>query len=374
MMGGLLPLYEECVRRGLSVVGLAGWREHQEGYWFREEGQWAGSGRESNPPTCFVNHHTATPKALGYMPNVKNSKGQSKANIWLGIRRSPSSARIYQSGPGIPTAFFAVRWAGNYTNGACDRTVYERFVWRGIVAPNRPSGRDDGYANHLGPGMEIVHEGTGAECDPGVWELAAQINAAARYVWRWDLSRILDHRSSTTRKQDLNFGQREDGYTINALRTRIVEIGEPQQEEEQMLKLDDSGDTVRHYQGRLNDWRSTAPLDVDGEYGQKTKDKVLSFQATEEFPERMRTGEIGGLTAARLDSFAEDLVDVKLRRDLVAVQQESNAADAAHAETPHGDEEHTHPQYALDGHTHPGLAIVTHTHPFTGNTEGATQP
>ena len=147
----------------------------------------------------------------------------------------------------------------------------------------------------------------------------------------------------------------------------------PPDEEEQMLKLGDTGKTVTHYQERLMDWRSTAlPVSgADGDYGAETEQWVGSFQTTEDLE---KTGTVDGLTAARLDSFAEDLVDVKLRRDLVAVQKESNAADEAHADTPHGDEEHTHPQYALDGHTHPGLAIVTHTHPFTGNTEGAVQP
>ena len=66
-MSGLLPLYEEARRRGLNVVGLSGWTSWQRGYWFREEGQFSGTGRESNPPTFFMNHHTAT---SAYTPNV----------------------------------------------------------------------------------------------------------------------------------------------------------------------------------------------------------------------------------------------------------------------------------------------------------------
>ena len=108
-----------------------------------------------------------------------------------------------------------------------------------------------------------------------------------------------------------------------------------------MLKLGDTGKTVTHYQERLMDWRSTAlPVSgADGDYGAETEQWVGSFQTTEDLE---KTGTVDGLTAARLDSFAEDLVDVKLRRDLVAVQQESNAADAAHADTSHGDDyDHT---------------------------------
>jgi hypothetical protein len=124
----------------------------------------------------------------------------------------------------VAQAAFAVRWAANYGNGACDRTVYERYVWRDLVAPNQPSGGDDGYANKLGVGMEIVHPGDGSLLDPGVWELAAQINAAAMDVYSWSIARILDHRSSTRRKVDIRFLQKQKGYSINALRTRILEI------------------------------------------------------------------------------------------------------------------------------------------------------
>jgi hypothetical protein len=126
----------------------------------------------------------------------------------------------------VAQAAFAVRWAANYGNGACDRTVYENYVWRNRVAPNQPSGGDDGYANKLGIGMEIVHPGDGSLLDPAVWELAAQINAAATDVFGWagNLSRMLDHRSSTRRKVDIRFLQKENGYSINALRTRTAQI------------------------------------------------------------------------------------------------------------------------------------------------------
>ena len=289
-MADLLDLYHECRSRGLNVHALAGFTTWQTGYWFRREGEWSGKGSKGNPPNCFINHHTATPKASGYMPNVHNSKGQSKAGIWLGVQRSPSSARLYQSGSGDPAAYFAVRWAANYGNGACDRTVYERYVWRNLVAPNKPSGGDDGYANKHGIGMEIVHEGTGAVCDPGVWELAAQLNAAATDVFDWarNLSRMLDHRSSTRRKRDLDFGQKLNGYTINALRARTLEIvggskppvPPPQEEDDMFLSVnegDGMGDRsfkrsdVSVCQRLLNDQPQVQPkLVTDGAYGSKT--------------------------------------------------------------------------------------------------------
>jgi hypothetical protein len=115
----------------------------------------------------------------------------------------------------------------------------------------------------------------------------------------------------------------------------FMDGGEPPKEAEQMLKLGDSGKSVTHYQERLMRWRSTAlPVSgADGDYGAETETWVGKFQTTEDLE---TTGTIDGLTAARLDSYAEDLVDEKLRRDLIAVQQESNAADDTHADTPHG--------------------------------------
>lgn len=235
-MAGMLDLYDECRSRGLNVVGLKGWREWQVGYYFRRNG-WD-PGTALSPPQCFINHHTATSEYTG---NVKNSQGLSKANIWLGLGR-PGTSRLYSTGRGTPRADFAVRWAANYGNGACDRTVYDRYVLRDRVAPNRPDGGDDGYANKLAIGMEIVHPGTGGLLDPGVFELACQINAAANDVFGWpsNLARILDHRSSTRRKQDVNFQQSEDGYTINAMRTRIAEIingDPPPPQEDEMFNL-----------------------------------------------------------------------------------------------------------------------------------------
>ena len=290
-MSDLLTLYQECRRRGLNVIGLDGWTDWQQGYWFRREREWSGIGSRSNPPTFFMNHHTATE---AYTSNVKNSRDQSKANIWLGLDLgNTGSGRMYENGDGVARADFAARWAANYGNGACDRTVYERYVWRDLVAPNQPSGSDDGYANKLGIGMEIIHRGTGQPCHPSVWELAAQINSAAMDVYGWDIARILDHRSSTRRKQDLNFAQKQDRYTINALRSRIAEIhggGPPPEPEEDEMPdlpraLGDGGPAAPQWQSvigemqrDLNILSTTMPNDVvavDGVYGHRTADALL---------------------------------------------------------------------------------------------------
>ena len=272
---------------------------------------------------------------------------------------------MYSTGSGVARADFAVRWAANYGNGACDRSVYEQYVWRDRVAPNQPSGSDDGYANKIAIGMEIIHPGDGSILDPGVWELAAQINAAAMHVFGWDIARILDHRSSTRRKVDVNFKQKEGGYTINALRVRILEIVEgtvpvepPDPGEDEMVLSQakgSSGPTVKHYQERLMTWRSTAlPVSgADGDYGAETTQWVTSFQNTEKI--LPATGDMDGVTCARLDSWTEDNVDALLRRDLGTIQQQHINDLRAHAATPHGGDG----DGTLPDHTHVAGGVAT---------------
>ena len=369
----LLWLPDALKDAGIPFRVLSGWDTNKQGYY------WTGADNLHHgyygDPNGHILHHTATSE---YTANVKNSLGQTKANVYAGLGRS-GTTRMYSTGDGSPRLDIASGGPANYGNGAGHRKVLSDYVavderFPGPLRTFDSDAADNYYANRYFIGTEIIHLGDGTELHPGVFEMVSRFAAILETHYGWD-ERHVGHEDSTRRKVDPRFKQGAP-YTMSAFRSRIVELkdgGEPPPEEEQMLKRGDTGKTVTHYQERLMDWRSTAlPVSgADGDYGAETEQWVGSFQTTEDLE---KTGTVDGLTAARLDSFALDLVDVKLRRDLVAVQKESNAADAAHAETPHGDEEHTHPQYALDGHTHPGLAIVTHTHPFTGNTEGPTQP
>ena len=291
-MADMLDLYNECRSRGLNVKGLSGWTSWQSGYWFRREDEWSGSGRQSNPPTFFIDHHTAT---TAYTPNVKNSKGQSKANIWLGLSR-PGTSRYYSTGSGEAQAAFAVRWAANYGNGACIRDVYRRYVWRDLVVPGPArswtSASDNGYANKLGIGMEVVHPGDGSALDPDVFELMCQINAAAEDVFGWkkNQSRIIGHEDSTRRKIDPRYAQGAP-YTMAAIRERVAAIhggttppgGDDVKIWPPFNKGDGLGDlfylkaAVAWLQNELNN--AGAQLTLDGLYGDDTAKAVDAYFA-----------------------------------------------------------------------------------------------
>jgi hypothetical protein len=353
-MADLYDLYLECRRRGLNVKGLSGWSSWQNGYWFRREGQWSGSGSKSNPPTFFIDHHTAT---AAYTPNVKNSSGQSKANIWLGLSR-PGTSRYYSTGSGEAQAAFAVRWAANYGNGACIRKVYEDYVWRDRVVPGAArtwtSAGDNGYANKLGIGMEIVHLGDGSQLHPGVFELACQINAAAEDVFGWkkNQSRIIGHEDSTRRKVDPRFAQGAP-YTMEAIRTRVAQIhgGTPPDEEAVTLLPFTTGmgigdeanrlDDIEWLQRELNEHPATTPkLNTDGKYGAATEAAVVQV-----FP---------GTDGKRVGGKEWGLLE-KANRGAAGTQGPKGDTGPA---GPKGD----------DGES----SAPEHTHVFTGTTEGAT--
>jgi hypothetical protein len=73
--------------------------------------------------------------------------------------------------------------------------------------------------------MEIVHLGNGTPLNPGVFELACQINAAAEDVFGWkkNQSRIIGHEDLTRRKIDPKFAQGSP-YTMSAIRSRVSAI------------------------------------------------------------------------------------------------------------------------------------------------------
>jgi hypothetical protein len=113
-------------------------------------------------------------------------------------------------------------------------------------------------------------------------------------VFGWSIARILDHRTSTQRKQDLNQAQKLNGYTINALRARIVEIGagtppiEPPEDDmpgflplEQGMGMGDLADRipdVAWLQRELNKSPKVNPkLEQDGKYGSGTSAGAKQF-------------------------------------------------------------------------------------------------
>ena len=220
----LVELYEACRAAGLNVSALSGWSTQQQGYYWYRPNSWS-TGNYSTPPNCSVTHHTATSE---YTPNVKNSSGQTKANVYSGLAR-PGTSRLYSVGSGTPKIVFAAAGPANYGNGACIKAVYNDYVFKNKVVPGAArtwtSRGDDGYANRMGIGNEIVHKGDGSLLDPGVFELVCQFNAIAESLFGWKLnqSHLVGHEDSTRRKVDPRFTQGSP-YTMAAIRSRVAAI------------------------------------------------------------------------------------------------------------------------------------------------------
>jgi hypothetical protein len=218
----------------------------------------------------------------------------------------------------VAQAAFAVRWAANYGNGACIKDVYRRYVWQDKVVPGAArtwtNQSDNGYANKLGIGMEIVHKGDGSPLAPDVFELACQINAAAEdvYGWKKNQSRIIGHEDSTRRKIDPKFAQGSP-YTMSAIRSRVAAIqggsGPTPPEVDEVFLPVVEGDgmgaktakksDVSVVQRLLNDHPNVNPkLTTDGMYGSATRKAVKQV-----FPNETGT-QVGGQQYYKLQKVA----------------------------------------------------------------------
>jgi hypothetical protein len=286
----MTDFYIACGGAGLNVAALSGWNDHQPGYYFYRNG--FSTGTVSSPPQTFYFHHTAS---AAYTPNI-SANGKSKANIYLGLAR-PGTARLYSTGSGAARAVFCVGGAANYGNGAMDKDMWNRYVSKDLVVPGPMrswGGKDNGYANRLGIGMEIVHKGDGSPLAPDVFELACRLGAVAEQVFGWkkNQSHLVGHEDSTTRKIDPKFAQGSP-YTMGAIRARVAAIhggtappiDSPQEDDVPWLPIK-SGWGM----GEESEWRSVVAfmqrllnaqpavdpkVKTDGQYGSKTETALI---------------------------------------------------------------------------------------------------
>jgi hypothetical protein len=207
----LLQLPATLRAHGITVLELDGWKENEQRYyWTDENGRHHGY---QGVPNGWVWHHTAS---SAYSPFVKNSKGQTKANIFAGLWRGDDNYRLYQEGGGDPVLVICSAGPADYSNGSGVREVLTRYVAEDVRfhGPQRQS--DDypkWYGNRYYGGTEIVHRGDGSPLDKGVFRMVYSAMGAMMDYFEWSPWRHIGHLDHSRRKIDPRFEQGSP-YTI----------------------------------------------------------------------------------------------------------------------------------------------------------------
>lgn len=200
-----------------QIWELSGWKVNEQGYYWTNifTNQHNGYNGVANG---HLNHHTAS---SGYTPFVKNSKGQTKANGWVGMRRGD---RLYQSGDGVPTIALTSAGPADYSAGSGVRE-YIKKLSRSEKAGKQTASDDDPkfYGNRYVWNTEIVCDGVGGQITQDSWDLLIVYNAA--------LARLHDatqfwngfHAGFTRRKIDFRDGRYASANaTIEAMWPQIA--------------------------------------------------------------------------------------------------------------------------------------------------------
>lgn len=208
----LLWLPDAARAVGINVIELSGWKENKSGYyWTAPNGKHHGY---LGDPNGWMWHHTAT---SAYTPYVRNSKGQTKANLWFGLWRGESNNRLYQSGGGTPTVVFASAGPANYSSGAGRKSLLTDYVAqdRRFYGPQR-NYDNKWYGNRYYGNTETVHAGDGSPVDQGVWRIQYMVAGLMSNHYGWSPWRHIGHLDHTRRKIDQRFEQGAP-YTIGLM-------------------------------------------------------------------------------------------------------------------------------------------------------------
>ncbi|RKZ81879.1 MAG: hypothetical protein DRQ39_11330 [Gammaproteobacteria bacterium] len=210
----LLWLPDAMRGAGLNVIELDGWKVNEQGYYWTHPDMADPYNLDADThdgyagdPNGWTWHHTAT---SGYTPYVKNSRGQTKACLWMGLWYD---GRLYhEHASGVPTVVVASSGPADYSQGSGVRDLLVDYLVkdRRYDGPQRLSDTSPTYyANRYTGATEIVHPGYGEPLHEGVWEASVVTGAllSAHYDWRaWRNHGHYDH---TRRKVDPRF---EKGY------------------------------------------------------------------------------------------------------------------------------------------------------------------
>ena len=299
--------------KSVNVVELSGWHGNEPGYYWTDE---TFHHREYNgDPVGWLWHHTASSK---YVPYVKNSKGQTKANLWMGLWRD---GVLYAEGNGTPTVVFASGGPANFTAGTGRKGVLVDYVAKDVrfPGPQRNDDTPDYYGNRHYGSTETVHPGDGSKVHDDVWEMQLIVASLMCDHYEWSQWRHIGHLDHTRRKIDQRFEQGAP-YTIGLMQDSI-ESGQgptepstplPPQATEADMRTVSFGDgseekpdpVVRAAQIMLihHGYRDLHTTDdefgADGIFLSGTKTATERFQADAGLPV---TGEIDAITWKSLD-------------------------------------------------------------------------
>lgn len=266
-------------------------------------------------PVGWVWHHTAS---THYTPYVKNAKGQTKANLWMGLWRDGA---LYATGSGTPTVVFASGGPANYSSGAGRREVLTDYVARDgrFPGPQRSDDTDGFFGNRHYGTTETVHPGDGSSLDEGVWELQLVVAELMSRHYNWSAWRHIGHLDHTHRKIDPRFAQGAP-YTIGLMQETLaarlateIELDSTKPTTEAPMRTVRFGDgreeapdpVVRAAQIMLlhHGFRDVYTLDevfgADGVFREGTRAATEQFQAAVGIPV---TGEVDALTWKALDA------------------------------------------------------------------------
>jgi len=237
-----------------------------------------------------MHHHVASTK---YTPN------RDKANGYPGLSYHGSD-RLYQEryqGDGYEAVYtVANAYPAPISSGAGDRTVLDKIRTGQEVLGRQGPDTPGWYGNTHYWNNEWVLDGTGSWVDDAVWDMMVVVCQVQNDLMGWTELNHICHAHHTRRKIDLWNGKysdtNRDGFdkTIIALRADMTQ-------EEDCMKLGDTGDSVAKWQNYLNRWITeyqvpTPVVPETGTFDVATKAKTKTFQ---EWAKIDQTGQVGAM-------------------------------------------------------------------------------
>jgi peptidoglycan hydrolase-like protein with peptidoglycan-binding domain len=196
---------------GLPYIQLDGWKANEQGYyWVQPNGTHT---KYTGYPSAHLVHHTAS---SSYKPYVKNSSGQTKANVWVGLW---DGTRLHVDHPTAePMLVLASAGPADYSSGKGVKALLTDYMITDKRFKGPQPATDDyprWYGNRYYWNTEVVHPGYGETLNSGVYDALIGYCNMLSDKMGWSIWRNAGHYDHTRRKVDPRFGQ---GYPYSIAR------------------------------------------------------------------------------------------------------------------------------------------------------------